>query len=212
MAKAEREIVARHAAANHRIRLVDSPEWITPTRTVLMAYPPMNDPRNAQGRILVSGLRGDAGRSEASSAVGLGVRGMIPKRVLVLDGHTTQALACVRSLGRSGHVPLVASRRRWPLAGWSRWSAGYFRVGDDTPAAYADLRAWAVRQGVMGVLPMTERACLLCNAERGAWEAAGISVGCSDAPLLLRAFDKAQTLEAARACGVVVPPTRLPSS
>jgi len=32
--------------------------------------------------------------------------------VLVLDGQTNQALACVRSLGRAGYDVLVASDRR----------------------------------------------------------------------------------------------------
>src|SRR5437588_5414 len=43
-------------------------------------------------------------------------------RVLVLDGQTTQALACVRSLGRAGYDVLVASDCRWPLGAWSRHS------------------------------------------------------------------------------------------
>jgi hypothetical protein len=43
-----------------------------------------------------------------------------PERVLVLDAHTNQALACVRSLARAGFVPLIASHRRLPLGAWSR--------------------------------------------------------------------------------------------
>jgi hypothetical protein len=59
---------------------------------------------------------------------------------------------------------------------------------------------------------MTERSCLLCSAERAAWEAAGIAVGCAEEATLLRAFDKAETLRAAQACGVAIPRTRLPGS
>lgn len=137
---------------------------------------------------------------------------MASLRVLVLDGQTNQALACVRSLGRAGYVVFVASRRRRPLAAWSRWAAGHRRLGAETPGEFADLRAWAVHQGVSVVLPMTERSCLLCNGQREEWEAAGIMLGCAEPATMVRAFDKARTLEAATACGVAIPPTRLPRS
>jgi predicted ATP-grasp superfamily ATP-dependent carboligase len=133
-------------------------------------------------------------------------------RVLVLDGQTNQALACVRSLGRAGYEVMVASRRRLPLAGWSRWAAARRRIGGETAEQYAELRRWAAQQGVGIVLPMTERSCLLCNDEREAWESAGIQVGCAEPAILLRAFDKARTLAAAAACGVTIPLTRLASS
>src|SRR5205807_1818677 len=45
---------------------------------------------------------------------------LVPDRVLVLDGYSNAALACVRSLGRAGYTVLVASHRRWPLAAASR--------------------------------------------------------------------------------------------
>ena len=54
------------------------------------------------------------------------------ERVLVLDGQTTQALACVRSLGRSGHEVVAASHRRWPLAGWSTYCRGRFSLAGET--------------------------------------------------------------------------------
>lgn len=130
----------------------------------------------------------------------------------MLDGQTNQALACVRSLGRAGYRVLVASQRRWPLAAWSRYSRGGFRLPGQTVAAFARLRAWAERQRVDVVLPLTERACVLCNAERGAWEAAGITVGCGPDVMLLPAFDKARTIERASRCGVAIPPTRAPDS
>jgi hypothetical protein len=43
------------------------------------------------------------------------------RRVLILDGQTNQALAVVRSLGRGGWEPLVASAWPRPLASWSRF-------------------------------------------------------------------------------------------
>lgn len=133
-------------------------------------------------------------------------------RVLVLDAHTNQALACVRSLGRAGAEVLVASHRRWPLAGWSRFSRDSFRLAGQSVPAFAELRAWAERHEVDVVLPLTERACILCNAERAAWERAGIIVGCGPDAMLLPAFDKARTIEHAARCGVAVPVTRAPDS
>ena len=132
--------------------------------------------------------------------------------VLVLDGQTNYALACVRSLGRAGHPVVVASTRRAPLAAWSRYSRGSFRVTDDTLPAYTRLREWAKANGVTAVLPLTERSCQLCDADRAAWEAAGIAVGCAAGTTLVEAFDKARTLERAAASGVRTPPTWAPSS
>ena len=137
---------------------------------------------------------------------------MTHERVLLLDGQTTQALACARSLGRAGCEVLVASTMRQPLAGWSRFCSARFRLAGETPVAFAALRAWARTQGVTLVLPLTERSHLLLNAERNDWQQAGITVGCAEERLLRRAFDKARTLELAQQCGVAVPPTRLPRS
>jgi predicted ATP-grasp superfamily ATP-dependent carboligase len=133
-------------------------------------------------------------------------------RVLVLDGHTTQALACVRSLGRAGYRTIVASDRRWSLAGASRYCGPTFRLAGQSIAAFAALRAWARRQGARIVLPLTERSCLLCNAEADAWRADGITIGCGPDEMLMQAFDKARTIEHAAACGINVPPTRFPAS
>jgi predicted ATP-grasp superfamily ATP-dependent carboligase len=134
------------------------------------------------------------------------------ERILVTDGQTTQALACVRSLGRAGHEVLVASTRRKPLAAWSRYCRGRVRVAAETVPAFAALRAWAADRGVTMVLPATERGCLLVNAERDRWEAAGITPGCAPDDLLVQAFDKVRTLEIAGACGVRTPPWRAPES
>ncbi len=134
------------------------------------------------------------------------------RRILVLDAHTLQALACVRSLARAGHTVLVASHRRAALAAWSRYTRRRFQLRGETLLAFAELRAWARRHEVDLVLPVTERSCLLCAAERVEWEAAGIVVGCAPQDVLLRAFDKAQTFAHAAACGVTVPPTRVPDS
>src|SRR6266702_3031288 len=135
-----------------------------------------------------------------------------PDRVLVLDGHTNQALACVRALGRAGVRVLVASPQRWPLAAWSRHCHARFHQAGETVAAFAALREWARARGVQVVLPLRERSCLLCNAERDAWETLGMAVGCGPTDMLLRAFDKARTLQLAQSCDVRIPPTHYPSS
>jgi predicted ATP-grasp superfamily ATP-dependent carboligase len=136
-----------------------------------------------------------------------------PRRpVLVLDGQTVQALACVRSLGRAGYPVLVASPRRWPLAAWSRFCLASYRLSGETPRAFASLRDWAAARDACVVLPLTERACVLVNLGRTDWEAAGMRIGCPPQAMLDQAFDKVRTLDGARACGVVAPPTCVPSS
>jgi predicted ATP-grasp superfamily ATP-dependent carboligase len=62
------------------------------------------------------------------------------------------------------------------------------------------------------VLPMTERACVLCNQERADWEQAGMRIACALEETLENAFDKAATIERAVQCDVSIPPTRLPES
>ena len=133
-------------------------------------------------------------------------------RVLVLDGETNYALACVRSLGRAGYTTFVADKARWPLAAWSRYCEASFRLQGETLASFAELRVWAAARAVTTVLPLTELSAVLCDAERRAWEAAGITVGCAAGETLRQAFDKALTLERAAACGVRFPLTRVPTS
>src|SRR6266576_1665576 len=119
---------------------------------------------------------------------------MMSERVLVLDGRTIEALACVRSLGRAGYWVAVGGKLRWPLASWSRYCRAGFHYPKETLAGFAALRTWAHRNEVRVVLPLTEATSLLCNAERSEWEALGIIVGCAPDSVLVRAFDKAETL------------------
>ena len=133
-------------------------------------------------------------------------------KILVLDGATTQALACVRALGRAGHTLLVAGDEPSPLAAWSRYCSGRYRVRGETLEGFAALRDWARQEGVEVVLPQTERSCILCNLDRTAWESAGIIVGCAPEEQLVRAFDKAYTWQFAEACGVRLPAHHIPQS
>jgi predicted ATP-grasp superfamily ATP-dependent carboligase len=134
------------------------------------------------------------------------------ERILVLDGQTNQALACVRSLGKAGHVVKVASHQRMSLGAWSRFCSGSFHLDGQTVEAFASLREWATRQGITIVLPLTERSCVLCNADRPAWEKAGMKLGCAPDEMLQAAFDKAITVRRAEALGVGVPRTATPES
>ncbi|PYO80136.1 MAG: hypothetical protein DMD67_01175, partial [Gemmatimonadetes bacterium] len=133
-------------------------------------------------------------------------------RILVLDGRTIEALACVRSLGRAGYWVAVGGKRRWPLASWSRYCHASYHYPEETLDGFASLRRWAQQHNVRVVLPLTEATTQLCNAERGEWEALGITLGCAPDAVLSRAFDKAETLRRAAACGVQIPPTRFPTS
>ncbi|MEO6360331.1 MAG: ATP-grasp domain-containing protein [Sphingomicrobium sp.] len=131
-------------------------------------------------------------------------------RILVLDGQTNQALACVRSLGKAGYEVNVASHQRMPLSAWSRYCSSSFHLKGQTIEAFAELRAWAISAGVTLVLPLTERSCLLCNANRSEWEDAGITLGCAPDEILQAAFDKAITVRRAQALGVNTPRTLIP--
>jgi predicted ATP-grasp superfamily ATP-dependent carboligase len=135
-----------------------------------------------------------------------------PEPILILDGQTNQALACARSLGEAGFPVYVASRERMPLAGWSRHCRGRYRLRAQSPEEFSQMREWARGLGVRLVLPLTERSCVLANAGRAEWEAAGVTVGCGPAEMLEDAFDKARTIRHAEECGVRVPPTRVPGS
>lgn len=135
-----------------------------------------------------------------------------PQRILILDGHTNQALACVRSLGLAGYEILVASHRASPLGKWSRHCRAHFRTAEQSKEAFAELREWAAARGASLVLPMTERSCVLLNAARAEWEEQRITVGCAPEELLVNAFDKARTLRRAEMCGVRTPRSYAPQS
>jgi predicted ATP-grasp superfamily ATP-dependent carboligase len=134
------------------------------------------------------------------------------KRILVLDGDANHALACVRSLGRAGYTTCVASVYKWPLASWSRFAHSSFHFREYTLEAFASMRELVQRHQIGLVLPLTEKSCVLCNADRERWEELGIIIGCAPQTILDQAFDKHLTIERAKACDVRVPKTVLPMS
>ena len=62
------------------------------------------------------------------------------ERILILDGHTNQALACARSLGNAGYEVLVASHQRLPLSGWSRHCSETFFLKEQNVEAFQEMR------------------------------------------------------------------------
>jgi predicted ATP-grasp superfamily ATP-dependent carboligase len=133
-------------------------------------------------------------------------------RVLVLDGHENQALACVRSLARAGHVPCVGAETTWSKAGWSRDCRGSFRYPapeEDAEAFIATVAAEASRVAGTLVLPMTERTTLPLSAARARLLQTGARMVLPPHETVLRAFDKQETTRLARSLGIETPATRI---
>lgn len=131
-------------------------------------------------------------------------------RVLVLDGNENHAVAAVRSLARAGHRVVVGASTSWSKAGWSRGAASTFVYPAPQEDALAFVRcvtAEAAREPGTLVLPMTERTTLPLSLHRDLVYAAGARMVLPPHATVLRAFDKQETTELARALGVAVPQT-----
>jgi predicted ATP-grasp superfamily ATP-dependent carboligase len=136
-------------------------------------------------------------------------------KILVLDGNQNQAVACVRSLARQGHVVWAGECRPWSKAGWSRFSSGNFRYASpqiDPEKFVADVLAAARKESGTLVLPMTETTTLLISARRADFGAAGARFVFPAHDDILRAVDKKQTTALARSLGIVTPTTHTVSS
>ena len=134
---------------------------------------------------------------------------MSSARVLVTDGETRAALACVRSLAACGHTVHVAATGPRSLAAASRYSSGGHAVGDPNsdPRGFAE-RLVRVAAGVGAdlILPVTEVSlgsiyafnvtdeCRVACPERIAYEAA---------------VDKHELLQRAAPLGLSAPRSRL---
>src|ERR1700694_72553 len=97
-------------------------------------------------------------------------------RILILDGSTNQAVACVRSLARAGHIVSVGASTSWSKAGWSRSchsSFVYPSPSEDINAFIAGIEAETAREPSTLVLPMTERIMQPLSAHRDAIFRAG---------------------------------------
>ena len=135
-------------------------------------------------------------------------------RVLITDGDTRQALAATRSLGRSGHVVVVAAKQRASLAGSSRYCAsrcvvpsplhGHQRFAQEVASAASQLQ-------IDVVLPMTEVSTFALTLERARLPRSCILPFPSHESVV-RANDKGAVLRLARELAVPTPATREISS
>ena len=135
--------------------------------------------------------------------------------VIVLDGTENQAVAATRSLSRAGHRVTVGAATTWSKAGWSRASAGTFLYpspNSDGEAFVAAVLAEVARQERPLVLPMTERTTLPLSAMRDRVQAAGGRMVLPAHDIVLRAFDKQETVALASSLGIRVPRTTVLTS
>ena len=136
-------------------------------------------------------------------------------RILVLDGNQNQAVACVRSLARQGHVVQVGESRAWSKAGWSRYCSGSFQYGSpqtDPQKFLSDVVAEAQKESGTLVLPMTEATTLLISGHRERLAAAGARFVLPNHVDLMRAVDKSHTTDLAQSLGIAIPTTYSASS
>lgn len=132
-----------------------------------------------------------------------------PACLLVTDGETRVALACVRALAARGHTVHVASAGERSLAGASRHAAGSHAVGD----AFEDPRGWAERLlevadgiGADLMLPLTEVSLgsIYAFDVQDRWP-----VACPQREAYESVVDKHALLQQAARIGIAVPRTVL---
>jgi predicted ATP-grasp superfamily ATP-dependent carboligase len=136
-------------------------------------------------------------------------------RILVLDGDQNQAVACVRSLARQGHVVEVGESRSWSKAGWSRDCSRSFQYASpqaDPQRFLSDVISEAEKDTGTLVLPMTETTTLLVSTHRGQFSAVKAGLVLPSHIDLMHAVDKSQTTALAESLGITVPKTCTVSS
>jgi predicted ATP-grasp superfamily ATP-dependent carboligase len=136
-------------------------------------------------------------------------------RILVLDGDQNQAVACVRSLARKGHIVEVGESRTWSKAGWSRdcsRSFQYISPQTDPQGFLSDVISEAKKENGTLVLPMTETTTLLISSHRDQFSAVKARLVLPSHIDLMRAVDKGQTTALAESLGIATPKTYAVSS
>lgn len=133
-------------------------------------------------------------------------------RVLILDGHSSAALAFTRSLGRAGHWIAVGSNRGLLApAAVSRYCQCSFEypVSTDDVAGFVDaVYEFCRNHAIAWVAPMTDWTTVPLSWHRTRFE--GLSrLVLPSATALESASDKYRTIELARALGVPEPKTWL---
>jgi predicted ATP-grasp superfamily ATP-dependent carboligase len=131
-------------------------------------------------------------------------------RVLITDGEQRSALAIVRSLGRAGHTPFVASADGCSLAGGSRHAEGEAAVSDpllDPPGFVEGLSGLVRRWNIDVLLPVTDAACLAILPRRSSL--GDVCLPLPDEAAYRGISDKRLVLERAGEFGIAIPEQRV---
>jgi predicted ATP-grasp superfamily ATP-dependent carboligase len=136
-------------------------------------------------------------------------------RILILDGHSSAALAFTRSLGRAGHqLSVGVDRKSFASACYSRYCKRCFRYSPapEQPDSFAEeILAFCTREQIELVLPMTDWTMVPISRVRERFPAS-CNVALPPRPAMVAASDKFHTVELARSLGIPVPRTSLVSS
>jgi predicted ATP-grasp superfamily ATP-dependent carboligase len=127
-------------------------------------------------------------------------------RVLVTDGEHRAALACVRSLGLSGHSCFVIGPEMGDLAGASRYCKGRETLTDpgvDAQAFLEGLQERVRRWEIEFLLPITEKGLRAVLPAMDLFP--GVNIPFPSYEVFSRVSDKALVLAAAREAGIAVP-------
>ncbi len=136
-------------------------------------------------------------------------------RILVLDGHSSAALAFTRSAGRAGHwVAVGANRGLFAAAKLSRYcqlAFDYPVSTDDADAFVAAILEFVRVHSIDLVVPIADWTLQPLSEQRERFEGVcRIALPPRDAVAVTS--DKYRTVELARSLGIAVPNTRLVSS
>jgi predicted ATP-grasp superfamily ATP-dependent carboligase len=133
-------------------------------------------------------------------------------RILILDGHSTAALAVTRSAGRLGHwIAVGANEGGFAPAALSRYCSANlaYPISTENETAFLSSVTQFVReQGIELVIPITEWTTLPLARHRAEIERFA-RLALPSLESLETAADKFRTIEIARELGVPVPKTRL---
>ena len=135
-------------------------------------------------------------------------------KILLLDGETNAAVACVRSLGKAGHEVTVGSAYQcvWCKAAGSRFAYASFKYSDPLlePEQFVDgvvARIERCRQRPIFVLPVTEATMLVLSGAHERIRAAGGLMVVPPRTELVRACDKREMTTLASSLGICTPRT-----
>jgi predicted ATP-grasp superfamily ATP-dependent carboligase len=136
-------------------------------------------------------------------------------RILILDGHSSAALAFTRSLGRAGHqLSVGVDRKSFASACYSRYCKRCFRYSPapEQPDSFAEeILAFCAREQIELVLPMTDWTMVPISRVRERFPA-NCKLALPPDGAILGASDKFQTVELARSLGIPGPKTVLVAS